>query len=112
MWCTGLIVNYLIKNKVVKRNEEIEGIANIQTRELYDNLIKEGVDKSHARMYKNIASSYMKKGAKWADKTMLDKACEWLENHNDYLRVHDNGRGVRFDMTLCVMDFRKAMEEK
>lgn len=40
----------------------------------------------------------------------IDKACEWMENHNDYLRVHDNGRGVRFDMTQCVSDFRKAME--
>ena len=40
----------------------------------------------------------------------IEKACEWLENHNDYQRVHDNGRGVRFDMTLCVIDFRKAMK--
>ena len=22
-----------------------------------------------------------KEGAKWADKTMIDKACEWLKNH-------------------------------
>ena len=31
--------------------------------------------------------------------TFIEKACEWLENHNDYQRVLDNGRGVRFDMT-------------
>ncbi len=41
----------------------------------------------------------------------IEKACEWLQNHNDYQRIHDNGRGVRFDMTQCVIDFRKAMEE-
>lgn len=50
-------------------------------------------------------------GAEWADKTMIEKACEWLLNHNDYQRVLDNGNGVRFDMTQCVTDFRKAMEE-
>lgn len=46
-----------------------------------------------------------------ARKEVIDKACEWLENHNDYQRVLDNGRGVIFDMTQCVTDFRKAMEE-
>ena len=40
---------------------------------------------------------------------MLDKVCEWLGNHNDYQRVNDNGSGVRFDMTQCVFDLRKAM---
>jgi len=42
----------------------------------------------------------------------IDKACEWLENHNDYQRVLDNGKGVRFDMTQCVIDFRKAMKRE
>lgn len=41
----------------------------------------------------------------------IEKACEWLKNHNNYQRVLDNGGGVRFDMTQCVIDFRKAMEE-
>ena len=43
-------------------------------------------------------------------KLFINKACKWLENHNDYLRIHDNGRGVRFDMTQCIIDFRKAMK--
>ena len=42
----------------------------------------------------------------------IEKACEWLENHSDYLRVLDNGRCVRFDMTQCVSDFCKAMKEE
>lgn len=58
----------------------------------------------------NINPSFIA-GAKWADKTMIDKACEWLENHNDYQRVCDNGGGVRFDMTQCVIDFRRAMKD-
>ena len=40
----------------------------------------------------------------------IEKACEWLENHSDYLRVLDNGRCVRFDMTQRVSNFRKAMK--
>ena len=36
----------------------------------------------------------------------------WLENHNGYQRVHDNGRGVRFDMTQCIIDLKKFMEEQ
>lgn len=45
------------------------------------------------------------KGAKWADETMLDKACEWLENVNtdDYM---DSGI---FQMHDMIMDFKKAM---
>ena len=35
-------------------------------------------------------------GAKWADKTMIEKACMWLE--------------MRFDEYI-VREFRKAMEE-
>ena len=41
---------------------------------------------------------------------LIEKACEWLLNHNNYQRVLDNGCSVRFDMTQCVIDFRKAME--
>ena len=43
-------------------------------------------------------------GAVWADKTMIDKACEWLKKHiNDYLV---KGR----DIDYMFDDFRKAME--
>lgn len=46
-------------------------------------------------------------GAKWADRTMLEKACEWLdENMNDV--------GIRFmrgDEIKDIVDlFRKAMK--
>lgn len=38
-------------------------------------------------------------GAKWADKTMLDKACEWLRNYNTGVR------GEEF-----INEFREAMK--
>ena len=48
-----------------------------------------------------------KEGARWADKTMVEKACEWLENINtdDYM---DSGIFQMYDM---IQDFRKVMEE-
>ncbi len=94
------------------REEQINAVAVSNGLEFRNNLIKESVSEDIARMYSNIAITYFEKGAKYADRTMLDKACEWLLNHNDYQRVLDNGCSIRFDMTQCVMDFRKAMEEQ
>lgn len=41
----------------------------------------------------------------------LDKACDWLINHNDYIKVFGNCMATGFDMARCVEDFRKAMED-
>lgn len=56
-------------------------------------------------------------GAKWADETMIDKACEWLRrNYTNYM-VNDLSKYVEnvcsFDIfdDSFVDDFRKAMEE-
>ena len=48
--------------------------------------------------------------AQWADKTMIEKACEWLKrNAEDYvLTCYDKGE---LDSEGLLMDFRKAMEE-
>lgn len=47
-------------------------------------------------------------GAEWADETMIDKVCKWLEfNYTEYL---DNSR-LGINMKEMVEDFRKAMEE-
>lgn len=49
-------------------------------------------------------------GAKWADKTMIDKACEWLSiNKNNYI-INIEGETIVDD--AIIEDFRKAMEEK
>lgn len=48
-----------------------------------------------------------KAGAEWANKTMIDKAVNWLESVNlDYYQIRE---GV-FAKEL-VTDFRRAMEE-
>ena len=39
----------------------------------------------------------------------IEKAVEWLENHNDYIDLKD-GNVTYFDMEKCVKDFRKAMK--
>lgn len=44
-------------------------------------------------------------GAEWADKTMIEKSCEWLKaNINNYLV---RGR----DIDYLFDDYKKAMEE-
>lgn len=43
-------------------------------------------------------------GAEWADKTMIDKACEWIQKE-----VLEDYEGVIWPD--IVKDFRKAMEE-
>ena len=62
--------------------------------------------------YRDSYNSYefesFMRGAKWADETMIDKVCEWLEfNYTEYL---DNSR-LGINMKEMVEDFRKAMEE-
>ena len=40
------------------------------------------------------------KGAEWADKTMIEKACEWLIRGGYFVNSNET-----------IEDFRKAMEE-
>lgn len=54
--------------------------------------------------------------AKWADKTMLDKACEWLEEK--LLCAEDHYPTLEFlsiieynSLKELINDFRKSMEE-
>ena len=47
---------------------------------------------------------------KWADKTMIEKACEYLL-HIDYDSLRYRDFGEEFNEELFVNDFRKAMEE-
>lgn len=48
------------------------------------------------------------KGAEWADKTMLDRACEWLGNRHNIEKY----LGVLTSRTEDLSKaFRKAMEE-
>jgi hypothetical protein len=48
-------------------------------------------------------------GAKWADKTMIEKACKWLEQHKEDYNKYDAWRGDYVDFKSLIIDFRKAM---
>lgn len=49
-------------------------------------------------------------GAKWADKTMIEKACKWLEQHQEDYDMYDAWRDNYVNFTALIIDFRKAME--
>ena len=50
-------------------------------------------------------------GVRHADKTMINKVCEWLkDNANDYLDWYD-WEECRLNTDELLYDFKKAMEE-
>lgn len=51
-------------------------------------------------LHEEKAVSSFIRGAKWADKTMIEKACQWLIR-----------RGYFVNSNETIEDFRKAMEE-
>lgn len=79
---------------------------------------REQVARSYTNNIDNICGSVGEQtrnafiaGAEWADKTMLDKACEWLMlNADDYIwdGVEEHSSAMRHDF---INDFCKAMEE-
>lgn len=51
------------------------------------------------------------KGAKWSDKTMIDKVCEWLDmNLNDYISEGSREGISREKREELFKDLRKDME--
>lgn len=57
----------------------------------------------------NAMTSFVN-GARWADKTMLDKACEWLERFA-YNSVITDNIGER-EKQAIIISFKEAMEEQ
>jgi hypothetical protein len=57
-------------------------------------------------------NKHFEEGAKWADKTMIDKACEWINmNIIDYI-VEGSREGISLeDKKQLIEDFRNTMEE-
>ena len=51
-------------------------------------------------------------GAEWADETLIEKACEWLENNvNNYIIIDDYLGKVQPKISSSMFDnFKKAME--
>lgn len=61
----------------------------------------------------NVNQSFIA-GAKWADKTMIEKACEWIEeNVSDYEDIYYEVGGYvspEFLIKKFIEEFKKAME--
>jgi len=59
----------------------------------------------------NIQCLCFESGAQWADKTMIDKACEWLEKHVEDFMPPTNSL---HDYNTCelIHFFKKAMKEQ
>jgi hypothetical protein len=57
-------------------------------------------------------NKHFEEGAKWADATMIDKACEWINmNIADYI-VEGSREGISVEnKKQLINDFCKAMEE-
>lgn len=50
-------------------------------------------------------------GVKWADKTMIDKACEWMNKNITNYQSDMMGYIEYSQINDIIQDFRKAMEE-
>jgi hypothetical protein len=83
--------------------------------------IKQEIDLRLAGCFGNYSEGYEEgfiEGAKWADKTMIDKACEWLENElyevmaepNHYY-IYDVQSKSYNSLEVLINGFKKAMEE-
>jgi hypothetical protein len=65
----------------------------------------------HLLPHCNSQTDAFEAGAKWADKTMIEKACKWLEQHKEDYNKYDAWRGEYVDFNELITDFKKKMEE-
>lgn len=78
---------------------------------------REKASKNRADQYSHPAEwnecyRHFKEGAEWADKTMIDKACEWIKQHlYDEAYLFRDNEGTWVDTDLVVDDLKKAMNE-
>ena len=83
------------------REEEIRQMAKSYTQVIYDSLDD----------FSDITDAYVD-GAKWADKTMIDKMLKWMECIDFEMDYQYSEDGYTFfDADKFINDFRKAMED-
>ena len=71
--------------------------------------IRHAAQEAPMDIYEKSIDSFIK-GAEWADKTMIDKACAYLALHYDEVETEDNGI-VGWIPKEFIINFRKAMEK-
>lgn len=61
----------------------------------------------------SVKATVATEAIKWADETMIKKACEYLYewNKRQVLKYGSRGNLRCLDYTISVYDFKKAMEE-
>lgn len=70
-----------------------------------------GGDSFFEEMREMNRNKSFEEGAKWADKTMVERACQWLEQHQEDYNMYDAWSGDYVSFKSLIIDFRKAMEE-
>lgn len=74
--------------------------------------IRQEIDFQLAGSFGNYSEGYEEgfiAGAKWADETMIEKACKWLKFNTNWDDEWDEmGKNIDYGM---IEEFRKAMEE-
>ena len=63
----------------------------------------------HLSPHCNSQTDAFEAGAKWADKTMIEKACKWLDN-NKHLHKELSFGSLSTDWNKFIKEFKKAME--
>lgn len=83
----------------MKRREEIQWEAG----GIVNRMIERGVSENYDTYYQAF-----QEGAKWADKTMIEKACNWIKaNMPNYINF---GEGFIYEVDMAD-DLRKYLEE-
>ena len=50
-------------------------------------------------------------GMMWQKKALINKACDWLEQHKDDYFDYDPWKDVYVNFNALIADFKKSMEE-
>ena len=102
-----------LKSKVLEMEMQIASVENADKRLTEIPNLNFAIS-AKADYYNGLIQGF-KDGAKWADKTMVEKACEWLkENIDIYAKVVINPESHYPEITTCdtfEKNFKKAMEE-
>lgn len=94
-----------LKSKVLEMEMQIASVENADKRLTEIPNLNFAIS-AKADYYNGLIQGF-KDGAKWADKTMLEKACKWLEE-NYYNVYQGTWQEIKEQF---INDFKKAMEE-
>lgn len=66
---------------------------------------------AHRVSYNGDEFSSFIQAAEWADKTMIEKVCDWIKTHIEEYYTYDAWNGDYIDVDALITDFKKKMEE-